>query len=257
VPGLVTVIIPFFNRERFLAQTLQSVLGQGVPKLQIILADDGSTGRCCSLAQSLRDRRILLVRSRKRRGKPHAVNQGMRFALGEWVTFFDSDDLMLPGSLQSRMDFLKRRPEALAVMGRVGWLINESGRPLSRSHPVHAEFQSSLKASRRLARRFGSLVPEIFVYGRCPLSPLSVTLFRRDAVRQVGRLDERLAPWEDRDYLMRLALLQPVPFLDLPVMCYRVHRGNASFQVVNGRQFHPKAGLLEKRLKAKYTELSG
>ncbi len=256
-PGLVTVIVPFFNREQFLAKTIASILRQSYSQFQLILADDGSTDRSRFIAQSFRDPRILLIRSRKRRGKSHAVNQGLRFAQGEWAAFFDSDDVMVPRSLEIRVDFLKRNPQALAVMGRVGRIIDGSGRPLPQNHPIHAGFRNSLRATRQLARRFGSLIPGLFVYGQCPLSPLSVTLFRRNTLQRLGRIDGRFAPWEDRDYLMRLAFHQPVPFLDAPVMWYRVHGENVSFRTFRGRMAHPKAASLERQLKAKYTELSG
>jgi alpha-1,6-rhamnosyltransferase len=256
ISGLVTVITPFFNREKFLPETIGSLFRQSHSKLQLILVDDGSTDRSFSLAQSFRDPRILLIRSRKQRGKPHAVNEALRFAQGEWITFFDSDDLMVPRSLEIRVDFLRRNPRALAVMGRVGRIIDESGKPLSPSHPIHAFFRSSLRTTRQLTQRIGSLLPELFVYGQCPLSPLSVTLFRRKAVQRVGLLDKRCAPWEDRDYLMRTAFHQPVPFLDVPVMWYRVHGNNLSFRTFKNRLFHPDAASLKERLRARYREFS-
>ena len=256
ISGLVTVIVPFYNREHFLAETIRSLLNQTHSATQIILVDDGSTDRSFSLAQSFRDPRILLIRLRKRRGKPHALNEVLRFAQGEWVAFFDSDDLMIPRSLEVRIDFLKRNPRALAVMGRVGRTIGESGKSLPQSHPIHASFRNGLRATRQLARCLGSLVPELFVYGQCPLSPLSVTLFRRKTVQQLGRLNARCAPYEDRDYLMRLAFRQPVPFLDVPVMWYRAHGGNLSFRIKRGRLWHPKSAFLGKRLKSRYMELT-
>ena len=257
LPGLVTVIVPFFNRERFLPRTIASILRQSYPKLQLILSDDGSTDRSWSVAGSFRDRRILLIRSGKQRGKPHAVNQALRFAQGEWIAFFDSDDLMVPRSLEVRVDFLKRHPGALAVMGRVGRLIDGSGKPLPKNHPIQKNFRDSLRTTRLFARWLGSLNPELFAFGECPLSPLSVTLFRCKTVDRLGKIEERFAPWEDREYVTRLALQQPVPFLDASVMWYRVHRKNLSFRILGGCLFHPKQPLLERRLKARYTELSG
>lgn len=257
IPGRVTVIVPFRDRERFLAETMRSILNQTHSDIQLILVDDGSTDRSFAIAQSLRDSRCLLFRLRKSAGKAHAINTVLRFARGEWISFFDSDDLMVLRSLEVRVGFLKRHPRSLAVMGRVGRIIDASGKMLSERHPLWTNFRKSLRTTRLFARWIGSLNPELFAFGECPLSPLSATLFRRRAVEQLGRFHERFSPWEDREYLTRLALRRFVPFLDRPVMWYRVHGGNASFRVRGGRLFHPRAKLLERQLKTRYWELPG
>lgn len=255
LPGLVTIIVPLFNREKFLRKTMASLLRQSYPKIQLILVDDGSTDRSYGIARSFEGPRVLLLRGRRHQGQARALNQGLPLARGEWITFFDNDDWMLPRSLEVRVDFLRRHPRALAVMGRVQRVIDERDRPLRPTHPVCRALRSSLRAARQMARGVGALLPELFVYGDCPLCPLSVTLFRRQAIERLGPMDERSVTWEDREYLTRLALHQPVPFLDAPVMRYRVHGGNSSFRLRGGRLFHPKAASFMKQLEVRYTEL--
>lgn len=256
VPGRVTVIVPFRNREQFLAEAVRSILNQTHSDTQLILADDGSTDRSLAVARSFRDPRCLLVRLRRAGGKARAINRVLPLAQGEWISFFDSDDFMMPRSLEVRVRFLKRHPGSLAVMGRVGRIIDESGEPIPKNHPLQVQLRGALQEARQLCRWIGSLNPEMFVFGECPLSPLSATLFRREAVERLGYLDGRFSPWEDREYLSRLAVRKAVPFLDRAVMRYRVHQGNASFRVRRGRLFHPRETLLAERLKARYWELS-
>lgn len=251
--GLVTVIIPFWNRERWLAQTVRSVLRQRGVALQLILVDDGSTDRSWAVACAFHDRRVQCVRRPRRLGKAAAVNAVLSKARGTWLAIFDSDDLMPPDSLRVRSRFLERHPQPLAVMGRIGRLIDEQGRPLPADHPMRAYVRAKLTMTRQMARTLGGLIPEIFVYGACPVSPLSVTLIRREAVE---RLNEQIAYWEDRDYLMRLAAQRPIAFVDTSVLWYRVHGQNSSFRVTGGVvQARPDARRLAAQLQTAYAAL--
>lgn len=136
---------------------------------------------------------------------------------------------MVPNALAVRARFLRRHPAALAVMGRVGGVINAQGRALPATHPIARYAHAAWGAARRMTAVFGGLLPEVFLDARCPLSPMSATLFRRSTLTQVGLLTERMAPWEDRDYLLRVAARQPIPCLEIPVLRYRVHGDNVSW----------------------------
>ncbi len=235
VPGLVTVIIPFFNREKYLAETIDSILNQSYEPLQLILVDDGSNDSSFSGVQSFSDPRIQCVRLNKRSGKSAALNQALPLAQGEWLTFFDSDDLMTRDSLNLRVKFLRKNPKALHVIGRTGRLINGQGKVIPKHHPLNHYLKISLRATRELANSVGCLVPELFAYENCPLGPLNAALLRRESVERVGWFHENFAPWEDREYMTRAAIKQPIPFLDEAVLWYRVHDSNLSFKMVNGK----------------------
>lgn len=258
--GLVTIVVPFFNRQELLSQTIQSILLQRYSKIQLILVDDGSTDDSSSVAQSFSDPRIQCIRLEKCRGKSAAINRALALVRGEWLTFFDSDDLMTADSLELRIRFLKQHSQTLSVMGRIGRLINEHGDQLSSTHSVSRDFRRKLQVTRRMASTLKGLVPELFVFGEFPLSPLSVTLFRREAIERNGILNERLTFAQDREYLMRLAAYEPIPFLDRPVMSYRVHNQNLTIQIDErgARRRHPISSLLEKQLlKSLYAKLVG
>ncbi len=253
---LVSIVVPFFNRERFLAQTIQSILRQNHARIELILVDNGSADRSFSIAQSFSDPRIRHLRIRKNRSKAAAVNQAFTLVRGPWVAVFDSDDLMTSDSLTKRISFLNRHPRALAVIGGVNRLIDESGRALSKNHPLQPYARAVRSCVRQMSRRLGGLIPELFVYGRCPLNPMGATLFRREAMKKVGPLNERFAPADDQEYLYRFSLLQPLPFLDSPVLFYRVHGHNLSFRVTpQGLEGHPAFSRLQARLRKRHERL--
>ncbi len=253
---LVTVIVPFFNRKRFLPFTIRSILRQSHSNLQLILLDDGSTDGSSSVARSFPDHRLQMVRFSRRRGKATVVNKALPLARGKYVNIFDSDDLMTPHSLARRIGFLCRSRSSLAVMGRIGRLIGPQGRPLPEGHPLSQPLDEAVRVKRQMARTLGGLIPELFAFGRCPISPLSLTLLRRRTMDRVGRFNEAFAVSEDKEFLLRLSALQPIPFLDVSCMWYRVHADNLSFRVAGSRlKIHPRYRSLDERLQQMYQEV--
>ncbi len=257
VPGLVTVIVPFFNREQYLAQTIRSILNQSHESLELILVDDGSSDSSFSVVQSFPDPRIRCVQLIKRSGKSAALNQVLPLARGEWLTFFDSDDIMTRDSLKARIEFFEKNPKALSVIGRIGRLIDDQGKTVSKTHPLNQYLRDSLRVTRQLAQSIGSLIPELFTYENCPLGPLNAALLRRELVEQIGWFRENFAPWEDREYMIRAAVRQPVQFLDRAVIWYRVHDSNLSFKIVNGKLKRRSNLRLEIRYKKHCVNLIG
>lgn len=107
--GLVSVVIPVFNSEVFIRNTIDSVVRQTYTSLEIIVVNDGSTDRTGDVVRSYKEDFIICV-DQKNKGVSAARNLGLRVAKGEFVIFFDSDDIMPP-------DFIRTRVEALNEFG--------------------------------------------------------------------------------------------------------------------------------------------
>lgn len=90
VPGRISVVMPCFNAEAFVAEALDSVLGQTYPDVEVIAVDDGSSDRSRDIVRGYGDRVTLLVQ--QNRGPYPARNAGLRAATGEFVAFLDADD---------------------------------------------------------------------------------------------------------------------------------------------------------------------
>src|SRR5882762_5018929 len=98
----VTIGIPVFNCERWVATAIQSALEQTWPDKEIIVVDDGSTDRSGDICKSFGSR-ILLVQQPNRGGKA-ARNQICTLASGEWIQFLDADDYLKPDKIRSHLD---------------------------------------------------------------------------------------------------------------------------------------------------------
>jgi glycosyltransferase involved in cell wall biosynthesis len=106
----VSVIVPTFNRSRFIVDCLESLLAQTLPPAELIVVDDQSTDTTRAVLASFGDR-ILHLETPAQLGKPGAVNIGLEHATGDYVWVFDDDDVALPDALARFTDVLERHPE--------------------------------------------------------------------------------------------------------------------------------------------------
>jgi hypothetical protein len=100
-PGLVTVVIPCYNAERFVGAAIDSALAQTHPSVEVIVIDDGSTDSSLQVIRSYESR--VAVRSKSNAGACAARNDGLELARGEFVQFLDADDVLLPDAVERRL----------------------------------------------------------------------------------------------------------------------------------------------------------
>ena len=117
---LVSVIIPIYKVEAYLAECVDSVLHQTYHNLEIILVDDGSPDGCGAMcdAYAAQDGRVRVIH-RPNGGLSAARNSGMDIATGEFITFLDSDDWMYRGTIEGYMQCFAKHPELDLVESRI------------------------------------------------------------------------------------------------------------------------------------------
>lgn len=115
VAPVVSVVIPCFNAERWLAQAVQSVLAQSVGEVEIVVINDGSTDHSRQVAEQFGDRITLI--NQANRGVSAARREGVRRAKGQYIKFLDADDLLPPDALDALLVVARMHPGE-AVLGR-------------------------------------------------------------------------------------------------------------------------------------------
>lgn len=116
-PARISVVIPAYNRENYLGEAIQSVLGQTLPPDEIIVVDDGSTDHTADVARSFGG--IVRCLTRVNGGVGPARNDGVAASTGGILTFLDSDDLWTPYKLERQTAYLDRHPETDLVFGHM------------------------------------------------------------------------------------------------------------------------------------------
>ena len=196
---LVSVIIPVFNGERFIADAIESVRSQTYAATEVVVVDDGSTDGGADVAASIPG--VHLVRQ-ENQGVSVARNTGVANARGPFLAFLDHDDQWLPGKLEAQVRELEAHPELAFVLCHLRYVLNG---------PPPRWFRGPTD---------GSPVP-----GFVP----SCWLVRRSVFDQVGGFDRAYRNGGDTDWLARakdMGIRQsmlPEVFLD-----YRVHDANDS-----------------------------
>ncbi len=107
--GLISIIIPTYNRAKIIGKTLDSIKAQTFENWECIIVDDGSTDETSTLVQEyLNDERFVFLSNQRTKGAPGARNTGLLAAQGEFIYFFDSDNIMLPEALNDFNEAIRR-----------------------------------------------------------------------------------------------------------------------------------------------------
>jgi GT2 family glycosyltransferase len=199
---LISVVIPAFNAERYISETVGSVLAQSHSELEVIVVDDGSTDSTRALVERLGDPRVRVV-AKPNGGLASARNAGLRACAGDAIAFLDADDLFDRAKLETQVRLLDAS-EAVAVASPMR-LVSAEGR---RSWAVIG------KQVRRQDLQAARLMP----------APISGMLFSAAAIAQAGEFDESLKQAEDLDFVARVAQLGPVLMTTEVLGAYRLHK---------------------------------
>jgi len=122
---LVSVIMPVYNGETYLAEAIESILTQTFADFEFVIVDDGSTDGSAAIIQDYgkSDERIRILRHRKNRGKAVARNSGIAAAEGEFIASMDCDDVSLPERIRKQLEFLQLNPQ-IGMVGVCGQVMN-------------------------------------------------------------------------------------------------------------------------------------
>jgi glycosyltransferase involved in cell wall biosynthesis len=124
----ISVIVPVYNLEQYIVDTIQSVLAQTYQHFELIVIDDGSTDRTAEICESFNEPKLKLIRQ-KNQGANAARNAGLRVAQGDYIAFLDGDDLWLPEKLAKHIEHLEQSPE-VGISYSQSAFIDEAGEPM-------------------------------------------------------------------------------------------------------------------------------
>lgn len=181
----VSVIIPAYNAEKYIAEAIESVLAQTYPEVECIVVDDGSTDRTGEIVRSYGSRVQYISQDNAERST--ARNNGILHAKGDYISFLDADDYQAPEKIRDQVDLLEVHPEYDAVYSKVMYFRDNGSR--------------SFYSIRRISP-IGDIVKELILSNFITIhSPL----FRKSAVNRIGGFDPAISRYEDWDFLLRLA----------------------------------------------------
>lgn len=190
---LVSVIIPTYNRGRWIADAVQSVLNQTCANFELIVVDDGSTDDTSGILENFSDK-ITIIRTQNR-GVSSARNTGIHSSRGELLAFLDSDDYWLKHKIERQIAFFEKNPKMHICQTGEIWI--RKGR---RVNPK--------KKHQKLGGRIFEKSLELCII------TASAVMMRRELLDEVGLFDEKMPACEDYDLWLRISAHYPVGLLE-------------------------------------------
>src|SRR5882762_2386554 len=109
---LVSVILPCYNAQQFIASAIESIKDQTLKSWELIIVDDGSIDASADIIRQHLAANIILIHLKSNKGYPSAMNSGIAAARGEFIARMDADDICLPARLEEQVKALKKYPDA-------------------------------------------------------------------------------------------------------------------------------------------------
>jgi glycosyltransferase involved in cell wall biosynthesis len=223
----ISVIIPVYNGEAFLADAISSILRQHYDPLEIVVVDDGSTDGSAIIAKSFPN--VVYV-YQENKGHQVARNCGLQMAKGNMISFLDADDLWSDDKLELQLSCFKKNPSTEIVVGYTQrmQLLN-------------------VKDGKHEFRNYSD-----------PVLGMSFTasLIRKSAFDKVGLIDEKFRQCDDWDWFMRAKELNVSMVVHKEVITfYRRHDDNMTNQITSGN--HYTMMMLKRSLDRRRTEIKG
>ena len=209
---LVSVVIPVFNGEKTIQETIESVLNQTLTDFELLVINDGSQDGTLEIVERIPDSRIQVF-SYPNAGQSTSRNRGIEIAKGGYISFIDADDLWTPDKLEAQLQALQANPKAGVAYSWTDW-IDESSQLLGKG-----------SYNTEQGEVFTKLLLNDFVANG------SNVLIRRDALTEVGGFDPSVTPAEDWDLWLRLAARYEFVAVRSPQILYRISPNSASFNV--------------------------
>jgi GT2 family glycosyltransferase len=209
-----SIVLSVYNGERFLARAVQSILGQSMTDIELIVVDDGSTDTTPAILEryAAADPRMVVLHQANG-GRAMARNRAFEEARAPVVAVLDADDVALPERLERQHRFLAHHPQVAAVGGGVRF-VDEDGRAFPDvTYPLtDGEIRAALEDTTPLAH--------------------SAVMVRKEAWKRVGGYRPLFRLAEDTDLWLRIAEQAELANLPDIVVCYRIHPSQGSAQGV-------------------------
>ena len=216
---LVSVIIPVFNSEKFLKESINSVLDQTYPHIEIIAIDDGSTDTSLEILKSYSD--SITVLSQKNNGLANSLTSALEKITGRWFKWFSPDDVLNSNAIEILVKEAKKLPENTIIYSN--WeLINENGKKLRDFHESNYNNLSNFDFNVRLLDGQQINVNTTLV---------SSSLLEKGC--QIRKLNDPIAI--DYDFFLRAGILFNTKFhlVTQSLLKYRIHQSQLSHKNIS------------------------
>jgi teichuronic acid biosynthesis glycosyltransferase TuaG len=207
---LISIIIPCYNGEDFIQDSIGSVISQSHKNWELIVVDDGSKDRSREVIKEyINDKRIKLIENERNMGISKTKNKGLLMAKGEYIAFLDQDDIWMREKLEWQLGLFENDDIGVACCGMI--------------------FTDENMKSKGIFNGFDDvdqqeLIKNLYL---TPINSSSLMMIKRECLSQVGSFSEDLKGWDDYEFLMRVATKFRIKYIRMPLVKKRIHSKSA------------------------------
>ncbi len=207
---LVSVVVPCYNHEKYVKETIESIINQTYKNIELIVIDDGSKDNSVSVIQELADKYGFTFIHRANKGLSATLNEALKWCNGQYVSFIASDDIMRTYKIEEQVEYLEKYTETIGVFGAVEVLYKNG-------------YKKEIVANKK-----SYSFDDIFLHKHNLPAPTS--MIRIENIKKIGGFREDFII---EDWVMWLDLTKDggkLDYLDRVFASYRRHDGNLSGQ---------------------------
>lgn len=191
MPPLVSILMPAYNAEVWLADSLASALNQTWQNIEVIVVDDGSTDQTLAVARQFSATNVKIIHQANQ-GQSATENRALAEAQGDWIQYLDADDLLAPDKIEQQLKQMGEQPGQIVAAGEWARFYKSPEEAIFRSQLLWADFQP-------IDWLLTAWQHHLMMHGAAWLIP-------RPVVEAAGQWDERLSLINDFDYFSRILL---------------------------------------------------
>ena len=206
---LVSIIIPAYNAEKYIAKAIESVISQDYQNWELIIINDASKdGTEKAVSIFLNDNRIKIITNTQNLGISKNRNLGIKLVKGKYIAMLDSDDIWLEkNKISKQVEFLEENIDH-ALVGTFMILIDEKNNLVKKIN--YAENDNDIRKSILYKNHIAQ----------------SSVMFRKDIISMIGGYDETLTTMEDHDLWLKIGIKNKLAVLPIYALGYRIHGGS-------------------------------
>ena len=209
----VSIGIPSYNHEKYISETIESILNQTFQDFEIIITDDGSSDKTVEVIKEFSDPRIKIFTFKQNQGACKALNNCIINSQGKYFAYVSSDDVWELDKLEKQVKYLDENPQTPLVFTKVKIIDENSEEFMEKDHPYYTKFDQKNRSRSKWLRYF-------FYKGNCICHPS--IMIRKDVYDDVGFYNERMANLPDWDMWVRICLKYNFHILDEKLTKFRI-----------------------------------
>lgn len=208
---LVSVVMPTYNNEKYIAQAIKSILHQTYTNFEFIIVDDGSTDKTAEIVNAFKDTRIKYIKNPINIKTTKSLNKGISMAKGKYIVRMDSDDWAYPQRIKQQVSYMEKHPDTVVCGSAIEVCNNDLKTTNIRTYPLKDK----------------DIRNKLFRY-----NPFAhpATIWQRKAVETVGLYNEALPLTQDYDLIFRVGKVGKFANLGETLIKLRTHAKASSIK---------------------------